>query len=247
MRVQSARKITLKGGDIGWWHDLKDKPKDWKPPQKAPEPPKIDAYAMWRKMQENTPSSQLNLLALWLGVSLTALASLGTVWSQEHKAWGFPMRDGEGHICGIRLRRPDGSKYAVTGSRQGIFFPCMQFPFNRVFLVEGPTDVAALIDIGIYAIGRPSCSGGVDAVLGTIRRLKIRGAVIIADNDCDREIAGHKYNPGYDGAQRLAEHLPIPYCIMSFPCKDAREFKNMGGTMDQLTALVDNQVWSNNH
>ena len=154
------------------------------------------------------------------------------------------MRDGEGHICGIRLRRPDGSKFAVMGSKQGLFIPCMQLTKGFVWLVEGPTDVAAMIDIGIYAIGRPSCSGGVNEVIATIRRMKIERAVVVADNDQDKELAGRKYNPGFDGGRRLAEQLPIPHCIMSFPCKDAREFKNLGGSMEQLTALADNQIWS---
>ncbi len=58
-----------------------------------------------------------------LGVSAASLGRLGSKWSWEHKAWAFPMRATNGTILGVRLRGLDGRKWAVVGSRQGLFIP----------------------------------------------------------------------------------------------------------------------------
>ena len=242
MRCESSNPIVLKSGETGYWHKIKDAPKDWKPPKREPAPSKIDAFKLWKKMDSETHDDCINALAEELGVTYGSLQDIGACWSFQYQSWAFPMKDSHGAICGIRLRRTDGSKFSVPGSRQGIFIPRCQ-PYHTVFIPEGVSDVCALLSMGVYSIGRPSCSGGVIEIVEAIKRLRIERAVVICDADKDKEIAGRKYNPGYDGGLALSKALSIPHCVISLPVKDARLFLQMGGTKQQLESIVNTRVW----
>ena len=242
MRVESKSPYTLKSGEIGWWHDLKDKPQKYVPKRKEPEVHRIDAEGMMKWWFYNTKQSYTDSLAEDLGVSRQSLDTLRVAWSDQHKAFAFPMRDGMGRICGIRLRGDDGKKWSVTGSKSGIFLPFCE-PCNTVWICEGGTDAAALLSLGLFPIGRPSCSGGTDEINATIRRLKIHKTVIIADSDRDREIGGKIYNSGVDGALRLSERLVCSNCVIALPVKDSREFLRCGGTREMLEGMAASTIW----
>lgn len=143
------------------------------------------------------------------------------------------MTNGRGEIVGIRLRNDVGRKWAVTGSSQGIFFPVRTNPKATVFVTEGPTDLAAALTLGLFAIGRPSCSGAVADTTTAIKRSGCTRAVLLADND----------GPGTQGAMTLARQLDIPSCITILPTKDVREFLNSGGTAELLESLTNSLVW----
>ena len=246
MRDSTGRPHTLKGGDIGYWFDLdghkrKEFVKRWKPP----ESPQIDAHGMMKAWRSQTKAAQFSWLSTDLGLKCSALMEMGVAYANEYKAWAWPMRDGNGRVCGIRLRSSSGHKWGIEGSKQGLFLPWCS-PQKTVFLPEGGTDTAALRSIGVYAIGRPSCSGGMDIIKQTVNRLGIQSAVIIADNDEDKYTPnGVKFNPGYQGAEALARNLTIPCCIMSLPCKDSRSFVQNGGTAEMLESIVNTMVWQN--
>lgn len=244
MRVASQRPHTLKSGEQGWWHDLKDKqvrPAYVKP---APEPPKIDAEAMMDGWHQKTKPEWISNLAGELNVKPHSLMEMNVAWAGQHRAWAWPMRDAFGSFCGIRLRASDGKKWSVVGSRSGIFLPISN-PQNTVWICEGGTDCAALLSLNLFAIGRPSCSGGADEISASIRRFKIKQAVIISDNDEDKTIGGRTYNPGADGAKRLSERLIVPNCVITLPCKDIREGLALGITAQLLDGLTQNVLWRN--
>jgi DNA primase len=142
------------------------------------------------------------------------------------------MRDGAGSIVGIRLRADDGRKWAVKGSHQGIFIPSVQAQ-PIVYVTEGPTDTAAALTIGLYAIGRPSCNSGGQELKTACKRLGIRKAVLVADND----------EPGIKGASKIASELGLPTCIYVPPAKDLREFVKLGGTKIMIESELKNTVW----
>jgi hypothetical protein len=83
----------------------------------------------------------------------------------------FPMKDSNGRIVGIRLRLPSGRKLAIKDGKEGLFYPGDLQPGGRLLAAEGPTDTAALLDLGFSAVGRPSCNGGIRHVLQLVRRL----------------------------------------------------------------------------
>jgi hypothetical protein len=237
MRVTSSRSKELASGEVGYWHPRSDS---------APLPaykeerrePTINCTRLLMQWYQDTPGRWVSRLADKLGVQEIALGQLGAVYAAPYRAWAFPMRDGYGEIIGIRLRNAEGRKWAVTGSHSGIFLPnCI--PHSMALICEGPTDTAAALTLGFYGIGRPSCSGGVPQLCTVVKRLGIRRAVIVADNDAEKED-----NYGLNGAVNLSTHLPIPSCVLTLPCKDVRQFVNAGGTRDMFNSMVASLVWT---
>jgi hypothetical protein len=195
----------------------------------------------------------LDKLAEALGVSLESLRRLGIGWSTQHRAWSFPMSNAAGDTLGIRLRLPSGRKLSVQGGREGLFIPgphphplpagegiapllttdhCP--PSTTLLITEGPTDTAALLDLGFTVIGRPSCTGGVKLLVELVRKLTPENVVIVADND----------SPGENGAAALAAVL-VAYTsavrIISPPTlfKDVRAWRQGGATTADVQAAID--------
>jgi hypothetical protein len=153
-------------------------------------------------------------------------------WAEPYQAWAWPMRNGAGDIAGIRLRNDEGRKWAVRGSKQGLF--CSSYPAaEKGFITEGPTDCAAAISLGFYAVGRPSCLGGTEHLQSMFKRKGVRRAVILADNDL----------PGIQGADRLAGEIGLPTALLLLPAKDVRDFVRLGGTRQMVEAILRETIW----
>lgn len=237
MRVVSPRPKTFKGGEVGYIHphpDPNNRPKfTSKPPKQVPQINVKRVLSDWRRAY---PNNYLPFLAHDLGVSIRSLEELGCQYAGDyHNAWGFLMKDGYGNPIGIRIRNLFGQKWAVTGSQAGIFIPKVPFQY-RVFIAEGPTDVAAGLSIGLYVIGRPSCSGGVSHIVDWFKKHRAVAceAVIIADND----------EPGIKGAQELQRWLPVPSCILILPSKDLREAVKSGIDKSTIDSMIEQLVWT---
>jgi hypothetical protein len=233
MRVSSDTTIHFSDGSIGYAHSLDGNKKSFRRVvfQKKESPP-IDAECLHNRMLSRTLNTHLFILAGNLGVKLESLHVLKTAWDERSQAYAFPMRDGNGKIVGVRLRNFAGKKWAVTGSKSGIFMPYMN-PAETVYITEGPTDTAAAHTMGLYAIGRPSCSGGANEIKQVVQQRGIKRMVVIADND----------GPGLLGAETLVKLIPIRACLMTLPCKDIREFVNLGGTASVLKSMEKDMVW----
>lgn len=232
MRSESARPSTGKAG--GWLHSLgsrPSKPATVKPAM--PVAPLRNGAELLERWSLATLDAQRNKLAAKLGVSVTALYRLGAQWAQAYEAWGFPMRDGHGNVCGIRLRKENAEKFAVTGSREGLFYdPAMSAPC--VMVCEGPTDTAAAMTLGFAAVGRPSCMGAADKLRDLCRERRVGRLVIVADDD----------GPGRDGANMLCSTLLLPYKILALQQKDLRAFVQVGGTAKLLLTMLAAQKWN---
>jgi len=227
-RVESTWRV----GEAGWLHRLRDDP--WQPERlrvrtvrigaAAPRSDLADLAARYRGAV--TPG-RLQRLAACLGLTAASLGRLGVGWSAEHRAWSFPMTDPAGAVLGIRLRRPDGFKFAVKGSKEGLFLPPAGEGSHGLLLVcEGPTDATALLDLGFANVaGRPSCMGGIKLVVELVRRRQPPEVVILADGD----------EPGRRGVGDLAAVL-LAYAasvrVITPPegVKDARAWVQGGGT-----------------
>lgn len=227
MRVESDRP-TRNGG---WLHTDNFSPRPFVPRRDFKiELPTLDAQSTWQRWQEKTEHLHVDGFAMSLGVETEALESLGCAWSGY--AWAFPMRDAERNVVGIRLRNTDGRKWAVKGSKSGLFIPNAETQ-KIAFIVEGPTDTAAALSIGLYAIGRPACLGLEDATAVFLKTHAVNRAVIIADND----------EAGLRGSAKLQKALGVMSCQVVLPSKDIREFVNLGGTRADVENIIRDLVW----
>jgi hypothetical protein len=181
--------------------------------------------------------SRLGRLAESLGVAKESLLRLGVGWDAGSQAWSFPMSDDAGRVVGIRLRR-DTMKFAVPGSRNGLFLPLGLDGSGLLLIAEGASDCAALLDLGFDAVGRPDCRGGAGYLTRLVRSVRPREAVIMADRDA----------PGRDGAAALAGRLAtccrrVVVLVPPPGTNDARSWKNSGATRaDVLAAIRDATV-----
>lgn len=238
MRVESDRPCA----SGGWYHRDIIKSTQLTPRHHPPTQERkveLDAAKFIRIWGEQTGLFQIASLAESLGVLTESLVALRTCWARFYEAWAFPMRDGYGEVVGIRLRALTGRKWAVPGSRQGVFIPQDVQASRRVFICEGPTDTAAALSLGLYAIGRPSCNTADDIVCATVKRLGCRDAVIVADNDTT-VVQGRETSPGVIGARKLQKALRIPSAIWTPPStlKDIRACLQAGVTAAAIESTI---------
>ncbi len=239
-RVESPKRC----GEAGYLHVLRDDGPTWAPWRRSirvavrmmskPSNGKPDLGKLAADFRQAVKPEALDTLARSLGVSVGSLRRLGIGWSGKHRAWSFPMSNAAGNVVGIRLRLPSGRKLAVKGGKEGLFIPENIDPGGRLLVCEGPTDCAALLDLGFAAVGRPSCDSGTRHVIELIRQRRPAQIVIVADADA----------PGQAGAERLAAALAA-YCpavrILTPPPphKDARAWKQAGATAADVAAAID--------
>lgn len=195
------------------------------------EKPALDFMPMsmefWGACSENQADELANDLGIEGGILLRLL---GLGWSEQHQAYSFPMFATPYKCVGIRLRTKQGDKFAVKGSKNGIFLVDSTPVPDKVFVCEGPTDTAAMMQLGFQAMGRPSCSGGIDYLRSM---LKGREVVIVSDHD----------SPGRAGANKLANELMYTnksVKIIEPPRKDMRAWLNNGASAKAVDQLVDN-------
>jgi len=231
MRVESAKPAK----DGGFYHFYDEaKPKPTYIPRSRPAPPPLrNAEDMMRAWLLKMKLENYEALAQSLGVCPSSVMALDAAWAAEYSAWSFPMRDGDGNVIGIQLRGE--TKKAVTGSRLGLFLPNID-PQKICMVCEGASDCAALLTLGFYAIGRPSCCTGADHLKVALRRLGVRQIVIVADNDEPKE-SGQR--PGIDGALKLQKDLRMKSVIWmpSGRCKDVRQMVQKVGIESARTTL----------
>lgn len=241
MRVDSGRLNVNKdgGSDGGWIHQYNgQRPIYVGQPRIAPRRINVESVS------KTLNSTEIDTLAKQLGVSVESLKALDAAWSPKEQAWVFPMSNGAGEVVGFRTRYPDGEKRAITGSQGGLFIPDIE-PEEIAFLPEGPTDTAALLTMGFYAIGRPSCNSGTEFLRQTLKRLSIRRVVVVADNDEEKERPnGTKWRPGLDGAKRLKKDLGLMSVLWMppNPIKDSRQLLNKAGVEKAKKMINDSLI-----
>lgn len=240
-------------GEAGWLHFLKDTPPEQRRKYVKPHPPP-GPVKNWVKLsgeyRENfNNGKKMEEAVAMFGVSAMALDELVIGWDPVKKAHTFPMWGGDCggyHIIGIRLRPLNGHHFCVPGSKNGIFWPAsvMADAKEILFIAEGPSDCAALLDLGFSPIGRASCGTGYKHIKEMIEHYE-RQVVIVADKDEAKFTPdGKKFYPGYDGALKLARSIK-PFVrsvrLVKPPAKnDIRDWYRAGATRAAVMALVKN-------
>ncbi len=231
------------------------------PAAARPRPPRsravqisVDLNAMLARCAAAITEAQLRTLADELGVTAESLRALGIGWAtaadlrqlrasgagwkddRPDGAYAFPERDGAGTIVGFSFRAADGRKGSPSskvGSRRGLIIPDnLAERSGPVLIVEGASDAAASLDMGMAAVGRPSNASGCDdlAVL-----LGGRNVIVLGEND--RKDNGNW--PGRDGAIKVAQSLSealkaqIPCALPPEGHKDVRDFLKAKNAADE--------------
>ncbi|MBK9129955.1 MAG: hypothetical protein IPM13_19585 [Phycisphaerales bacterium] len=144
-------------------------------------------------------------------------------WLRRADVAGFPMQHGS-RVVGVRLRvTATAEKRSLSGCREGVFVPAGLEPGAPLWVVEGPTDAAAVLSIGLVAIGRPSATGGGDPVVDLVRELRPMSVVVVADHDA--------HGVGQRGATDLAVRLALRVA-------DVRVVLPPGGVKDSRAAVI---------
>lgn len=233
-------------GDAGFIHVIDQQRYDENKPGRNTPPPRPVTVTDWEptidKYERNLTHEQLHTLAVSLRVRATSLAGLRIGYSHQYDAFTFPMYDHAGKIIGVRVRNMQGDKWAATGSRNGLFIPTLQWSeIGEVWVVEGPTDTAAMLDMEFYAIGRPSCSA---AVISTCQFLRSKRVTIVSNYDeAKTRPDGSKFYPGQEGtavlANALLEQSPEVRVIYPRKGKDVRQWKQQGATAAEVRMVAD--------
>src|SRR5262245_40467495 len=118
MRIESD--VPTRNG--GWLHRLSDPLPSIPKRFKNDPPPRIDLCQIWRQAERQTDPHHLDGFAMSIGLDTEALRAIGCAWMERYQAWGFPMKDATGKLIGVRLRS-ESRKWAILGSRAGLFMP----------------------------------------------------------------------------------------------------------------------------
>ena len=126
------------------------------------------------------PVQKLNKVADDWNVSTETPSALGIGWDPQVNAYTFPEYDGSSHIIGIVKRDSEtGAKKMYFRSQRGLSYTTSwKLTEDQPILIpEGVSDTAALHNLGLNAVGRPSNTGGVEHL-----------AELLADCSHDQEI-----------------------------------------------------------
>ena len=234
-------------GEAGWLHDLT---RDGRPaPMPKPmsislaDKPKIrseEIGALSRRLQTAADrSGVIDKIAAELGLDPKLLFRFGVGSSilEEFSSW--PMFDDRGGIVGITRRFADGSKKIMAGHRAGLYMPTdlpeSLFRIEGILVVtEGASDAVAGLGMGMWTVGRFSCTHGATLLAKLMGRLRPACVVLVGDTD----------GPGQRGVESLASAL-LPYAralkviAPPAPHKDLRDWYLVGATLIDFMRLVD--------
>ena len=172
------------------------------------------------------------------GVTLAAWQAIGA--EPDADGWRIPERNADGEVVGWSRRFANGGKGFVAGGHRGLTYAA-PFPSyagssasDPVVVVEGQSDMAAGYGAGLCVVGRPSATGGGDALEAL---LKGRHVLFVAENDQK----DGKPGPGTIGAEGLADRLArvcASVRIIHPPAgvKDLRAWIINGGNRDDVLA-----------
>ena len=184
----------------------------------------------------------LDVLAEQIKVSVYSLKALEVVWSDEYKAWLFPMRNGKNEIIGWNRRFENGEKRIVAGTNGGLYIPQIEPIYDLLFVVEGGSDTAAMLDMGLLAIGRFNVNSGAEYIKEYARINGAKRIVIVADNDeLKQRPNGDTWRPGLDGARKLEKEIGSKAIsiVVPNPYKDVRQMLNVLGARAARNMICD--------
>ncbi len=225
-RIESPTRF----GEAGWLHQLREGPTERRDRGiELPSVPKDHRL----EAERLACSANLGPIAAALGLPSDVLQRLlvGTGADAHGTFSSWPQFDSHLRVVGISLRRDDGSKRLRSGDRSGLHVP-LDLPLSlsgeRVLVVEGGSDCAAGLALGLWSIGRHSVLSGFGEIVRLLRSRRPACITVVADRDPDER--------GLRASQRLAARLrPIcPQVGVVLPpsgIKDLRAWTSAGAAL----------------
>lgn len=217
-------------GDAGYLHRLRGNAHAFHSRSCSPHPQaRGDLAPLASRYQRRLTQQRLLDLARRLGLPPEPLLLLGVGW--DGAAFTFPMRDATARVIGVRRRFSNGARCAVSGSQNGLIMPRKLRADGLLFITEGETDAAALLSVGLNAVGRPGC----DCCVRLCAELAVgRDVVAVSDRD----------DMGRRGAATLCQALvpraaQVRLVTAISPHKDIREEVKAGLNRDELLYRVE--------
>jgi len=201
------------------------------PPQQQQNRP-VQNWDKAMGMSATAPRRHLRPLSRLLGSSVDELKDWGVGYLTSRQlndmgtscnslgCWTFPMRDAQGKVVGLRLRNYDGFKYAVSGSRNGLFYhPQSLVKRASILIVDGASDSFVGWTKGLNIIGRPSSTTGNPEIMEMFQWLKPTEIhqILDADTNANREHAR-------DAANELISQYSYGSIFYPSKGKDLREW-----------------------
>lgn len=247
-RDGAGQPIVFQNG-MGWVHSL-DPAKEfvpravrkraWAEAEAMDERPTIDCDVLQSMFQHDLDRIDEATYATFcasLGLRQFDLLALGIGWAARYGGWTFPMYDERERIIGFRIRG-EQNKYAWPGSRNGVFLAgnfAQEWCPPPYYIVEGPSDAAALLSLGFRVIGRSHNTGNVSIILAALAH-RTDDVVIVSDRD----------GPGRQGAETLANKLKrigakksVKVIEPTWGGKDSRAWVKAGATAGKVRAVTD--------
>jgi len=225
-RLRGEMEVEKRGGGQQWNGQHRQRVKF----HAANQQPISEYFAALPTDQDDIQNRMCGYLEGELGLPKEIMKTLDWRWDKAARAVAIPMRDAGGLVTGIRYRAlKTGAKWAKRGSKDGLFFDPEFIPYDpeELIVCEGPTDCAAAMAAGFWAVGRSSCGTGRDEIKTLMTSKGVRRITIVADDDKPKpKPGGGTWRPGIDGAQRLADQLGMAYRIVLPPpgFKDLRDW-----------------------
>ncbi len=197
-----------RAGDAGWLHVLDPTAPRPFPQARAlpqtPSGPKHD-WAVWHQRYREAAPDHINALAAKLSVSRDALERLEVGYDPARRWWTFPERDATGQIVGLIGRNEAGQKRRYSGAKCGLCYPAdWAAGTGPLLLVEGASDMAAVLTMGLPGVARPSNTGGITLLTDLLSDLSAdRPIVVISERDKKEDGTW----PGKSGAISTAKQL----------------------------------------
>lgn len=239
-RVASDRQWRQAGS----LHVLRDTPLRARPrgPRQITLEPRRTYGELVAEMEHGLEPDRRHRFAASLGVSVDSLRRLRVGfahWDAMHQlglrpsrgAFTFPMVDHRARAIGVRVRLEGGKKLCVKGSALGMFVPQDLDATGVVFIAEGESDTAALLTLGVEALGIPGAGLCGELVAKLARERSMKDVVVVADGD----------DKGQHTAEQLARALAVlvpSVRLVTPPTKDVRDWLRAGATAIDLVALV---------
>lgn len=213
--------------------------------EQQPSAPEIDwATKAHGCHQRALTSGKLTEIATELGISTDALTALGVGWSNAKQVSTWPERDASGKVVGIKIRNAKGDKWYALDGHSGLYFTAGSLAgAGRVLLiVEGGTDTAKGIELGLNVVGRPSAEDGLEKLIQLLTGLPTDWQIIVVgENDQRENKLGEIIWPGRDAADAMAANLSdalgrqVRWALPPAGAKDLRAWANARADQDAAT------------